>query len=93
MNRARRNVAPMLGKSPMSVRPIAVFIVPALATLAIAATALSGCHDGKGVRTETTKVTVTGTPKAGYAVRQSRSVSRTETKAAEPTATESGSRP
>ena len=50
----------------MSVRSIAVFAVPALASLAIAATALSGCDDGKGGRTETTQVTVTGTPKAGY---------------------------
>jgi hypothetical protein len=76
----------------MSVRSTAAFAVPALMTLAIAATALSGCHDGKGVRTETTKVTVTGTPKAGYVSRQS-SVSRTETKPAQPTATGSGSRP
>ena len=50
----------------MFVRSIGVFGLPVLATLAIGAIALSGCHDGKGVRTETTKVTVTGTPKAGY---------------------------
>ena len=47
----------------MSARSITVRVFPALAMLAIA---LSACHDGKGIRTETTKVTVTGTPKAGY---------------------------
>jgi len=74
----------------MSIRLIAV---PTLVVVAIAATAVSGCHDGKGVRTTTTKVTVTGTPKAGYAARQPTPTSGADTAVDDRTATGSGSRP